>query len=77
MEKYKVFLYSGLISILLDLDHIIMLLREGLPITFYNLEENGTRLLHLPAFYILAGYAMYATIVFMLSIKKSNKKEKN
>ncbi len=70
MKKYMVFIYAGMISALLDLDHLIVLIKEGLPITFYNLEENGSRLLHFPLFYALAIYAIITIIVFVMSIGK-------
>jgi hypothetical protein len=70
MKKYKVFIYAGLLGSLIDVDHIFMLIREGLPITFYNLEENGSRLLHFPILYTLAIYAIIMVIAFVISISK-------
>lgn len=70
MKKYMVFLYTGMISALLDLDHVIMLIKRGIPITLTNIED-GTRLLHLPAFYIAIIYMLITIIIFMLN-KKSN-----
>jgi hypothetical protein len=71
--KLKMFITAGLMGSLIDIDHIFMLIREGLPITFYNLEENGSRLLHFPVFYTLAIYAMIMVILFVMSIGNSTK----
>lgn len=70
MKKYQVFIYAGLLGSLIDIDHVFMLIKEGLPITFYNLEENGTRLLHFPIFYALAIYAIIMVILFIISLSK-------
>lgn len=70
MKKYTVFIYAGMISALLDLDHLIVLIKEGLPITFTTLEENGSRILHFPLFYALAIYAIITIIIFVMSIGK-------
>lgn len=70
MKKYQIFLYAGLLGSLIDIDHVFMLIKEGLPITFYNLEENGTRLLHFPIFYALAIYAIIMVIIFVISLSK-------
>ena len=75
--KLKVFITAGLLGSLIDIDHIFMLIKEGLPITFYNLEENGSRLLHFPVFYALAIYAIIMVILFVMSIGKYAGIQKN
>ena len=68
--KLKVFITAGLLGSLIDIDHVFMLIKEGLPITFTNLEENGSRLLHFPVFYTLAIYTVIMVILFVMSLSK-------
>jgi hypothetical protein len=44
----------GSIGVLIDLDHIPVLLQKGLPITAENLINHAGRILHIPVF-ILVG----------------------
>lgn len=76
MKKYKVFLYSGLLGMLIDLDHTFMLIKEGLPITLTNMNDNGSRLLHLPILYALAIYATITVIAYIISLGKDAGKER-
>ena len=38
----------GIRGVLVDVDHIIVPLQKGLPITFENIVFYGTRILHFP-----------------------------
>ncbi|MEM4244917.1 MAG: hypothetical protein QW404_00385 [Candidatus Nanoarchaeia archaeon] len=73
MKKYMVFIYSGMISSLMDLDHAITLIREGIPINPTNLMEHGSRMLHFPTLYALATYAIITIIMFVINIGNSTK----
>ena len=42
-------LVGGVLGVALDLDHILVLWRKGLPITWRNLATQAGRPLHLPA----------------------------
>jgi len=75
MKKYMVFIYAGMISSLMDLDHSITLIRNGIPITLTNLMEHGSRMLHFPTFYALAIYAIITIIMFVISIGKDAEKQ--
>ena len=44
-----IFSICGIVSVLLDLDHVLVLLARGIPITWENLARNASRPLHLPA----------------------------
>ena len=64
MKYVYVFLYSGLISIIVDLDHFIVLILKDLPINLFNLNFLAGRLLHIPLLITLF-------IIFISSIKKN------
>lgn len=51
-SPFLVFSLSGLASLLLDLDHVLVLMAKGLPITFYNLAREAGRPLHWPIFLV-------------------------
>ncbi len=71
MKKYMVFIYAGMISSLMDLDHSITLIREGILINPTNLMEHGSRMMHFPTLYALAIYAIITIIMFVISIGKN------
>ncbi|MBS3149627.1 hypothetical protein J4455_02945 [Candidatus Woesearchaeota archaeon] len=64
MKYVYVFLYSGLISIIVDLDHFIVLILKDLPINLFNLNFLAGRPLHVPLLITLF-------IIFMSSIIKN------
>ena len=48
LEPLFIILISGIVSVAVDLDHIIVLLTKGLPITLVNLATQAGRPLHIP-----------------------------
>lgn len=53
MYAFLVFCVSGLCSLALDVDHILVLLYKGLPITIENLCTRSGRPLHWPSVLVL------------------------
>ena len=57
--KLLLFCYYGLVSVFLDLDHVIPLLQQGLPITVENLLTRAGRPLHIPILIIIGIVCIY------------------
>jgi hypothetical protein len=55
----------GVISVLLDLDHIIKIYQDGLELNIENIATHGTRTLHIPIL-ILSGCICLVTFTLLL-----------
>jgi len=53
MHYLKIFLIAGISSVMLDLDHFIILDLKNLPFTLFNLNTMAGRPLHIPILIIL------------------------
>lgn len=53
MKYILIFLYSGLISIIVDLDHFIVLILKNLPFNLFNLNYFAGRPFHIPLLVVL------------------------
>jgi hypothetical protein len=54
-----VFGICGIASVLLDLDHIVVLVQKGLPITIENLATRAGRPFHIPVLVVLGALCGY------------------
>ena len=66
----------GFISVLLDLDHIIQVYRDGLEISIENLAYHGTRTLHIPVL-ILCGCICLITAALLIRFWYLSSRNKN
>jgi len=48
MRYFNIFIIAGISSVLLDLDHFIILDLKNLPFTLFNLNTMAGRPLHMP-----------------------------
>ena len=65
MKYIIIFLYSGLISIIVDLDHFIVLTLKDLPFNLVNLNFFAGRPFHMPLLVVLF-------IIFIHSLTKNH-----
>ena len=65
MKKLYVFIYSGLVSVLIDLDHFLVLENRNLPFTLENLNSVAGRPLHIPILIVFF-------VLFIVSVLKAN-----
>lgn len=50
---------AGIISLLLDVDHLLLLWWKNLPVTFVNLTTQAGRPLHIPALLVVSAFYIY------------------
>jgi len=55
IQALSIFGRCGTIGVLLDLDHVLVLLLEGKPLTWENLCTNSGRPFHIPAVLVSGG----------------------
>ena len=64
-RAFYYFWVFGVISVLLDLDHIIKIYQDGLELSIENIATHGTRTLHIPVL-ILSGCICLVTFALLL-----------
>ena len=64
-RAFYYFWVFGVISVLLDLDHIIKIYQDGLEFNIENIATHGTRSLHIPVL-ILSGCICLVTFALLL-----------
>ena len=65
VHAFFYFWVFGLISVLLDLDHIIQVYRDGLEINIENLAYHGTRTLHIPVLVLCGCLCLITAALFI------------
>jgi len=56
---FLIFCLCGSCSLLLDVDHVLSLLWQGIPITLENLNTKASRPLHIPIMFMCLGICIY------------------
>lgn len=65
IRAFYYFWVFGIISVLLDLDHVIKIYQDGMEFNIENIAYHGTRTLHIPIL-ILSGCICLATFALLL-----------
>ena len=65
IRAFFYFWVFGCISVLLDLDHIIQVYKDGLEINLENLAYHGTRTLHIPILILVGGIFLVIAALFL------------
>ena len=76
IRAFFYFWVFGLISVLIDLDHVIQVYQDGLELNLENLAYHGTRTLHLPIL-ILSGCLCIYTAALLIRFWNINKNKYN
>jgi hypothetical protein len=55
----------GSLGVLLDIDHLIAVVDQGLPVTLFNLSHHGSRFAHLPVL-VSSGVVLCIALTYLV-----------